>query len=437
MNTLFLYNATQTYTNTVFEHLNCFARYSVNRFFFGHQDQHMTFNFDLSRFDAVILHYSVRLPYDQVADSTVEALIRYSGLKVLFIQDEYEHTHRAWYWIKRLGIHLVFTVVPPEGIARIYPPEQFPGVRFVSNITGYVPEELPAENTIRPPSTREVIVGYRGRPLPIRYGQLGQEKVGIGRLVRQYCVSNGIRHDIAWTEDARIYGSKWYEFIASCRAMLGSESGSNVFDWDGTLASHAEAFLVINREATNEKIYRSVIEPLEIPGIMNQVSPRIFEAIVSRTVLVLFEGNYSGVVVPDRHFIPLKKDGSNLDDVFSLLRDSRYVDEMTERAYQEIIVPGRYSYQAFVRMVDEQVVQSIKSLGLQKKGHLPEADMVDRGEEPSPLTTFPIRALPPQEQLKQNQLKRTLSKRIAHRAWGLLPEGVRKPLKPRLKKILT
>src|SRR3989338_9177781 len=111
MNILFLYNATQTYTNTVFEHLSAFGVYSRHRFFFAHHDQNSEFNMDLSKFDAVVLHYSIRLPFDQVADSAVKALTDYTGLKVLFIQDEYNNTHRAWHWIKRLGIRLVFTVV--------------------------------------------------------------------------------------------------------------------------------------------------------------------------------------------------------------------------------------------------------------------------------------------------------------------------------------
>ncbi len=79
-------------------------------------------------------------------------------------------------------------------------------------------------------------MGCRGRNLPLEYGRLGQEKVLIGKLVRTYCKSNGLYCDIEWTEENRIYGPIWYDFMASCRSMLGSESGSNVFDWDGTLA---------------------------------------------------------------------------------------------------------------------------------------------------------------------------------------------------------
>lgn len=87
-------------------------------------------------------------------------------------------------------------------------------------------------------------------------------------------------------------------------------------------------------------------------------------------------------------------------------------------------------------MVDEQIAQSVKALGLQEKYWLPDAGLVDRGKHPSPLTTCPIRALSPREQERQNQLTRSLPESIAYGLWGRLPEDVRESLKPRLRKLL-
>lgn len=432
MNILFLYNATQTFTNTVFEHLNSFSRYSTNRIFFCHQDQYAKVNVDLTMFDAVIIHYSIRLPFDQVADSTTEILSHYLGLKVLFIQDEYDHTKRTWYWIKKLGINLVFTVVPPEGITKVYPPEEFSGVRFVSNLTGYVPETLSVDIDLYPPSKRALIVGYRGRPLPLRYGKLGQEKVEIGRMVKQYCEVHDIQHDIEWTEEARIYGSRWYEFMGSCRAMLGSESGSNVFDWDGNLAYRIETFKKNKGSATEEDIYHGFVEPLEIPGLMNQVSPRVFEAVAFKTVLVLFEGNYSGFVEPWKHYLPLKKDGSNLADIFHFLADDKFIDDMAEQAFKDIIGSGKYSYSTFVQMIDKEIKDNIDLMQAAKD--FSHSLKINEGcyLEPSPLTTNPIRT-----SILGKNIRNKYLQRIARKLWMLLPERSRVILKPIVKIILN
>lgn len=429
MNVLYLYNETQTYTNTVYEHIAAFRRYSVHTTYFCHQDQYREFNVDLERFDAVVIHYSVRLPYDQIAESTAHALGLYTGLKVLFIQDEYDHTCRAWYWIKRLGIQLVFTVVPDSGISRVYPPEEFPGVRFINNLTGYVPEEEEGTGEALPPSKRSLVIGYRGRPLPMRYGQLGQEKVAIGQLVQKYCEAKGIRSDIAWTEEKRIYGPKWYEFVRECRAMLGSESGSNVFDWDGTLAQKIKDYRCANPAADDIAVYEAVVRPHELPGLMNQVSPRIFEAIFARTILVLFEGTYSNVVVPGRHFIPLRKDGSNLDEVFALLENERFVDEMAERAYEEVIASGKYSYSTFVATVDRHLEEAVRNLIAPPARADNSPRKIEEGH-PSPLTTSPVRAV------LHSTVRNGVFWGVARLIWTRIPDGLRTKIKPGINVLL-
>jgi hypothetical protein len=49
----------------------------------------------------------------------------------------------------------------------------------------------------------------------------------------------------------------------------------------------------------------------------------------------------------------LKKDFSNASEVFELLEDSKFLAELTDRAYNEIIASGRYSYRNFVSGVDD------------------------------------------------------------------------------------
>lgn len=431
MNVLFLYNSTQTFTNTVYEHLCSFGDYSNHRVFFCHSDSVSELNLNLENFDAVGIHFSIRLPFDQVSDSVEKALKLFSGLKFLFIQDEYDYTHRAWYWIRSLGINLVFTVVPEKGIESVYPKAEFPHTRFVTNLTGYVPEKLPTFQSLLPPSQRTLMVGYRGRPLPIRYGQLGVEKITIGQIVKDYCDAHDIVHDIAWTEDARIYGPKWYEFVRSCRSMLGSESGSNVFDWDGTLNNTIDHHRKEYPRASDEDVYRGIIRPREINGLMNQISPRAFEAIASRTVLVLFEGEYSGAIQPWEHFIALKKDGRNLDDVFRLLRDDHYVDAMADRALHDLIISGNYSYKSFVKVIDRELEQSLQELGDCCKS-------ISRimHDQLTQITTHPIRASPPQMSNYSNiNSLSDFTKRVTFGLWGILPESVRLILKPRLKRI--
>jgi hypothetical protein len=68
------------------------------------------------------------------------------------------------------------------------------------------------------------------------------------------CAARGMPCDIEWTEDKRIYGSAWVDFIASCRTTLGTESGANVFDFDGTLSTSIAAAIAQNPKITFEEV---------------------------------------------------------------------------------------------------------------------------------------------------------------------------------------
>lgn len=429
---LCLYAQSQTYTQTVFEHAEALGKYSCHEWSYLDYGQLNQPGLDLDAFDAVVVHYSVRLPYDQIDSRGAEKLRAYQGLKVLFIQDEYDRTNHAKSLIRKIGFDLVFSVVPPQHLELIYPPAEFPGVVFVSNFTGYVPADLASLVGVpQPPSARNLVVGYRGRPLPLRYGQLGWEKVEIGQLVKEYCDARNIPNDIAWSEEARIYGTRWYEFLASCRAMLGSESGSNVFDWDGSLDTRIGAYKSTNPSASDTEVYKQVVLPQEQPRLMNQISPRLFEAIAARTVLVLFEGAYSGVVRAGEHYIALRKDGSNLEQVFGLLGDDDYVDRMVQRAYDDIIGSGRHSYQSFVGWVDERIAELGAQRRAMRHGHAASNRRVTRrvGVGISPVPLRPRSA--------SSSTKRYLLKALMPLLpiWTSTPESLRRWLKPVLRKI--
>lgn len=350
-----LYDHTSTYTNTVREYLTAFAQYSRHRVFFvpaSNYHPNPPPQIDLSIFDVVVIHYSIRLCFNTLLPVYARALENFGGLRLCFIQDEYDYTEIARQAMDRFGVHVVFTCVPEEYRERVYPTDRFPNVEFVQVLTGYVPLDLEAPGRHKPFKDRRFVLGYRGRALPAWYGDLSREKLLIGQRVRDACVARGVAVDIEWDDNHRIYGEQWYDFMRDCRATLGSESGSNVFDDHGDIRHAIQRAVRRNPDLPYETIHAKYIAAHEGAVRMNQVSPRIFEAIALRTALILFEGTYSGVVAPDLHYIPLKKDLSNLDDVLKQLADDDYLERLTARAWDDIVGSGRYSYRSFIQLVD-------------------------------------------------------------------------------------
>ena len=97
-----------------------------------------------------------------------------------------------------------------------------------------------------------------------------------------------------------------------------------------------------------------------------QVSPRHFEATACGAAQILYEGEYSGIFKPHRHFMPLKRDLSNMAEVLDFARDDRRIKEFADCAYEEIIVDPANHYEHYVKTFDDAVEQRIehKDVGL-------------------------------------------------------------------------
>ena len=310
--------------------------------------------FDLDAFDAVVIHYSVKVCYPgHLSPPFIRALRKAKCLKVLFIQDEYEATDANRAMMRDLDIRVLFTNVPQDSLEQVYPRADFPDVEFVTVLTGYVPLDLISTVALPPMRERSTMIAYRGRNIGYWYGKLSREKLLIGQRMRAICDERGLKTDIEWEENNRIYGDDWLRFLAGARATLGTETGSNVFDFDGSLTLAIQRELLQNPNAGFEEIHERFLRDVDGAIVMNQIAPKIFEAIACRTALILFEGRYSGILEPEKHFIPLKKDFSNIDDVLRRLEDTDYLEALTSRTFDDVMASDRYSYRAFVRKFDE------------------------------------------------------------------------------------
>jgi hypothetical protein len=81
------------------------------------------------------------------------------------------------------------------------------------------------------------------------------------------------------------------------------------------------------------------------------ISPRHLEACATRTCQVLIEGYYNGVLEPGKHYIELKKDFSNLEEVLNTIVRDDLRDTITHNAYKDIVESRLYDYSKFVDYV--------------------------------------------------------------------------------------
>jgi hypothetical protein len=307
-------------------------------------------------YDAVIVHYSIVISHDSFLSSLFrQQLSLFRGIKVLFIQDEYRFINETTNAMISIHFDLIFTNYKLCDIYKIYPRKLFENTKFVNNLTGYVDNNLLGMTT---PAydKRDIDVFYRARKLPAWYGRLGYNKYKIGEQFRKLTKSyTSLNLDLSSKENERIYGDKWIEVILNSKCVLGSETAGSVMDFTGEIQKQVEQYEGKHPDASYKDI-----EKILFPGIdglidFGQVSPRHFEAACLKTLMILLEGEYCGILTPWEHYVPLKHDYSNIEEVIAAINNKDLWEYITNKAYDDIASNPSYSYKTFISMVDSEI----------------------------------------------------------------------------------
>ena len=343
--------------STIMEHVNAFEQHS--RFKVWKVNVELGFPQGLRelQFRALVLHYSLFgiWPY-MLNEKFLKYIEQSRAHKIAFFQDEYRFCQARFVFINRYKIDCIYTLLEPAYFDKVYH-KHTTVQKLVYTLPGYVSDDLIALAQImaKPNKDRIIDIGYRGRRLSLYMGKGAQEKheIAIGFLQR----ANGsdLKIDIESDERQRIYGKGWYKFLANCRAVLGVEAGVSIFDIEDKIRVECERLIAQNPAIRFEEVSR-MLQPWEENIPYRMISPRHFEAAAFRVCQILFEGDYSGVMQPMVHYIPLKKDFSNYEDVIRMSKDQKLRSELTDNAYRDLIASKKYSYQRLIEGFDKHLL---------------------------------------------------------------------------------
>jgi hypothetical protein len=312
--------------------------------------------------DAVILDNTLLVarwaPEFAARRPTFDWLADVDALKIAFPQDEYNHAHVLDDWLADLAVDVVFSVFSAEHRELLYP-RLASSARFEACLTGYVDERDVTRHAavVLPHDRRKLDLAYRAQALTPRFGRLGQLKQTVADVVVPAARAAGLRMDVSTDPRDAVLGDRWFAFIASARAVLGSESGASAIDRRGELVAAERTMLAEQPELAFDEFDAAMPAGWDgqLPG---SVGPRHLEAAAARTCQVLVEGRYDGILEPGVHYLPVRSDGSDADAVVELLGDHKRTEAIATRAYADLVLSGRYGYAALAaqleRVIDEE-----------------------------------------------------------------------------------
>jgi hypothetical protein len=317
-------------------------------------------------FDAVILHNTLLgLRWSATFynwKSGLNWLRDLNCVKLAIPQDEYDHCEVLDEWLLELGVSGIFTNFD-ENYRKILYPLMSSQASFYRCFTGYIDDLIAKQYAEKLPPTeaRPYDIVYRASHLPYWFGSQGQLKHEIGDIIGQRALEYGLNCNISTRLEDTIVDNQWFDFLASGKTIIGCESGSSALDRRGEIKAQIQHILKENPQLSFAEV--SALMPVGWDEYrFFAISPRHFEAIITKTCQILVEGQYDGVLEADRHYIPLKRDFSNLTEVLEKVKDSKLIEEITERAYQEIYLSGKNNYQILAEMIERAIFENQKPM---------------------------------------------------------------------------
>lgn len=275
-------------------------------------------NYDL----IVVSHIALGDDVNDIARWT-ELLSRRTGKLVSFIGNEYDLMAEKIAFLRDAKVDIVCSQLALDAAEYFY--EELTDAKIISLPHALNPDDYhaPAGNY------RPTDIGFIGAVYPAWVGDL--ERTMMILATQEIAPLLSLKHDIRLQNLPR---AAWAEFLGKTRAVIGAESGSYYLHRKGQLLSDAKQWCAANPTAQFEEVEaRFFTDRSGVPS-GKTISSRHFEPIGTRTCQVLVEGSYAGVLVPNEHYIPVRKDMMDLPDALRRAADETERLQMVNRAYE-------------------------------------------------------------------------------------------------------
>jgi hypothetical protein len=300
---------------------------------------------NIAQYPLIIVLHSAGHAGLPVLLKTAEWFKKRCGKLVVFVGNEYKRMASKIRFICSVEADYVCSQLPIEAARWLYAGcsrSQILSMPHALNPKLYYPD---------PHCQRSIDVGFVGNLYHNVIGDM--ERTNLVRFFQTHGAELGITCDI---RTQRLPRSEWCRFLNMCKGVVGGEAGTYYLDKTDQIISDVTTYLNAHPTAPFEEIFERFFKGRQSPVSGKTISSRHFEAIGTKTCQILIEGHYCGILVADEHFIGVKKDLSNIDDVVERFKDDTYRTAMVERTYE--YVTAEHTYQHRVESLLKAIVDS-------------------------------------------------------------------------------
>lgn len=290
----------------------------------------------VGRFDAIVLLHSVFSNQQNLRGMLYWALAACRVPKAYFIGNEYKLMPEKMHFCRQLGISLLVTQSNDDRVAVLYRKALGCEVTCIPN-TGV---DVTVFRPLRRLEDRPIDIGYRACPADWYLGN--NEKTEIAEFFVSNADRFGLVTDISLDMDRRFDALGYADFLNCCRGQIGTEAGGDYFELTDKTRKLVNAYVNNHCDATWPEVEGLFFDSYGPSVPMRIISGRQVEAAACKTVQILFDGRYNNYILPDVHYIPLRKDFANADETINKLKDMTYCAKLTDNAFDVVMTELTY-----------------------------------------------------------------------------------------------
>ena len=264
---------------------------------------------------------------------TAEWFKKRRGKLVVFIGNEYNLLADKIKFIRSVDADYVCSQLPFEAACWLYADctrSKILAIPHALNPKLYYPD---------PCSNRTIDVGFIGHLYHTFIGDM--ERTNLIQFFQRNGNRFGISCDI---RTQRLPREKWAQFLRICKGILGAESGTYYLDRTGQVFEDVKKYVKTHPDASYEEVFENFFKSRSSPFSGKAISSRHFEPIGTKTCQILIEGEYNGILKADEHYVAVRRDLSNIDEVIRRFRDDSYRKAMVDRTYEYIMSSHTYRH---------------------------------------------------------------------------------------------
>lgn len=389
MNVLILHaiDGSKGIRRAIFQRTTFFLRYypKFNYYFQSYFDvvdpEVITRDYDFIFIDTTFLCYRWVRPseiFDDLLDR-YDFVRKSKAVKIAFPQDDYDHSEILDRWMCRWNVGAIYT--PLKRFSRLlYPRAIKKGIIIEDCLTGYFDEEDKSlmAKWARPFHERPVDVGFRSTALPPQFGMLGHLKSTIGERFKRKAKNYDLTLDISNKPEDTFFGEDWLKFLGNCKFIIGTASGSSLWDPKGLVMDKVTYYLQTNPDANFYQVRDACFKELDSIYWMSALGPRHVEAAAAGVTQILLPDKGLFPLVENVHYIPTDQEIDNIDEIiFSMNLEKK--SRMFGSAARTVLLGQSFTYADLAKRVLKTVEEiSEKSFdgGVEERGPSTYEDIV-------------------------------------------------------------